>query len=51
MASDQRRDPEREGNRHPDEPNVERRRMHRHVEVLQQRVQSAPIDRCLKQVG
>ena len=43
VAGRQRRDPERERDRHPDEADVERRRVDRHVEVLQQRAEPAPV--------
>ena len=42
MTGDERRDAERERNRHADEARVERRRMNRHVDVLQQRVEPCP---------
>ena len=41
----ERRDAERERNRHADEAGVERRRMNRHPVVLQQRVQPLAVGR------
>ena len=45
MAGGERRDAERERDRHPDEARVERRRMDRHPVVLQQRVQALAVGR------
>ena len=49
MAGDQRGDAERERDRHRDEADVERRRMNRHVEVLQERIQPGTVRRWRRQ--
>ena len=49
VAGDQRGDAERERNRHADEAGVERWRVDRHVEVLQQRVEPLAVGRHLRQ--
>ena len=49
VPGDERRDAERERDRHPDEAGVERRRVNRHVEVLQQRVQPLAVGRRRRQ--
>src|SRR3989304_281395 len=45
VPGDERRDPERERDRHRDKPDVERGRVDRHVEVLEQRIEPLPFHR------
>ncbi len=51
MPGDERGHAERVRDRHRDEARVERRRMDRHVEVLQQRVEPAAVGRRLRHEG
>ena len=50
LSGNQRGEAEGERNGHPDEAEVQQRRVDRHVEVLQQRIQSLPFGRGLRQV-
>ncbi len=51
MTGDERGNPEGIRDRHRDESDVQRRRVDRHVEVLEQRVQPLAVRGCLRQVG
>ena len=51
VPGDQRRHAERIRDRHRHEPDVERRRVDRHVEVLEERVQPLAVGRRLRQEG
>ena len=51
VTRDQRRHPERERDGHPHKPGIQRRRVNRHVRVLEQGIQPASVDRCLREIG